>query len=284
MDESTPPPVYLTKSGKKSRLCPRECLHCKATYMPIRRQQKYCRDCGPNEAIRKRLRRYGTAVLPTGLPRTACCKKCEQEFTYTYIGGKARELCDLHTDVNHKRGRRKAIRKRATCAQCGLSVEVVAVDGLCFRHSAHAKADVTCWTCGRLFGTSLTRPHRFCSPDCRASRPDQVGDTRSCALCLHEFTREFPAQKYCTDCAQTKADAARIRLYGVSRRDVEAMRAKYDDLCWICKDRAGECVDHCHSSGLARGWLCNACNRTLHYVEREGWLSSALEYLQPPAA
>lgn len=50
--------------------------------------------------------------------------------------------------------------------------------------------------------------------------------------------------------------------YGMSLEDYDALLARQKFACAICKKRTEQplCVDHCHSSGVVRGLLCNKCN------------------------
>lgn len=58
--------------------------------------------------------------------------------------------------------------------------------------------------------------------------------------------------------------------YGLTRDEVEAIRARQDHRCAGClTPLAGikECVDHCHATGNVRGILCNGCNFVLGHVK-----------------
>lgn len=49
----------------------------------------------------------------------------------------------------------------------------------------------------------------------------------------------------------------------VSRQDIK---------CFICGEKA-TCLDHCHTCGMYRGWLCNRCNSNIagDRVKGFGW-------------
>ncbi len=55
----------------------------------------------------------------------------------------------------------------------------------------------------------------------------------------------------------------RRRRYGVTAMDVEAMLAKQNNVCVICRGLNPDSVDHCHAPGRIRGMLCRACNAGL---------------------
>ena len=71
--------------------------------------------------------------------------------------------------------------------------------------------------------------------------------------------------------------------YGVSYDDVRSLLEKQDFRCAICVKEIDEktaVVDHCHNSEIVRGVLCNLCNISLAPIEREGFLDTALAYLE----
>jgi len=55
------------------------------------------------------------------------------------------------------------------------------------------------------------------------------------------------------------------RKYGLSLEDYDAMVARQDGLCPLCRRMPKErlCVDHCHDTQMLRLLLCHGCNRGL---------------------
>ena len=65
-------------------------------------------------------------------------------------------------------------------------------------------------------------------------------------------------------------EAAQQRRQKAARDKALALAAgrPRPDTCDICPSPAGRIVfDHCHDSGVFRGWLCDRCNRTLGQVK-----------------
>lgn len=66
--------------------------------------------------------------------------------------------------------------------------------------------------------------------------------------------------------------AAKLRAYGLTRAQHDAMLIAQSGLCAICCDPfgagrlQGPHVDHCHRTGKVRGLLCRRCNSMLGYV------------------
>ena len=70
--------------------------------------------------------------------------------------------------------------------------------------------------------------------------------------------------------------------------DESEVRNGYTGKCAICgipeSDCAKDlCMDHCHATGIFRGFLCDHCNRALGYFrDSEANIMKALEYLKGP--
>lgn len=60
-----------------------------------------------------------------------------------------------------------------------------------------------------------------------------------------------------------------MRKYGITEEQVTAMRDAQDNRCGVCLrpehelKRRGFVVDHCHTTGVVRGLLCDNCNKAL---------------------
>lgn len=71
-----------------------------------------------------------------------------------------------------------------------------------------------------------------------------------------------------------------ITTYGVDKFMWDAMYFEQDGKCLICDDREADAVDHCHKTGRVRGPLCRGCNGRLSFIETEGRLNVALNYIK----
>lgn len=131
---------------------------------------------------------------------------------------------------------------------------------------------------------------------------------KQCTRCKVEKSLEdFYAKKrgkdnkasYCKKCAyETKKvyyienkekfqEKYRMRLYGLTTQEYEALKVKQDHKCKICdkpsKDNLNGSlyVDHCHSTSKVRGLLCLQCNAMLGYSrDRIDLLEKAIDYLK----
>ena len=45
------------------------------------------------------------------------------------------------------------------------------------------------------------------------------------------------------------------------------LKEKYNGICPICNKRKASAIDHDHTTGKVRGYICNKCNLGLHYIE-----------------
>jgi hypothetical protein len=74
-------------------------------------------------------------------------------------------------------------------------------------------------------------------------------------------------------------------VYGITLENFKAMQVAQSNRCAICqKDFGAEYsnrphVDHCHTTEVVRGLLCDRCNVGLGFLEHSEFVSSALVYL-----
>lgn len=100
-----------------------------------------------------------------------------------------------------------------------------------------------------------------------AKRRQGVGGV--CIACSPPYQREL--------CLSSK--------YGVTVDWYDAKLAEQDGGCAICHSKLmarGQnhlAIDHCHRTNIARGILCHRCNSMVGWLEKPGWLDSALAYL-----
>lgn len=74
------------------------------------------------------------------------------------------------------------------------------------------------------------------------------------------------------------------RQYGISLEQYDAMLEAQGHVCRLCKQPTTERrldVDHCHTTGVVRGLLCNLCNTGIgKFRDRPDLLRLAAEYLE----
>lgn len=75
--------------------------------------------------------------------------------------------------------------------------------------------------------------------------------------------------------------------FGITRADYDAMLAAQGGGCAICggqqttKGKNELSVDHCHTTGMVRGLLCNKCNQALGLSDDEpGRLRMMADYIE----
>ena len=58
---------------------------------------------------------------------------------------------------------------------------------------------------------------------------------------------------------------ARMKKYGITAEQFEALKVAQGGRCAVCQEIFPETpqVDHCHKSGKIRGLLCGPCNKAL---------------------
>ena len=95
----------------------------------------------------------------------------------------------------------------------------------------------------------------------------------------------------CRPCASEETRRQRMKKYGISVEEYDALLARQNGTCAICKGpqhngrQKRMHVDHCHETGLVRGLLCSRCNRGIGFFgHRADWMASAAGYLNPLAS
>jgi hypothetical protein len=89
---------------------------------------------------------------------------------------------------------------------------------------------------------------------------------------------------------RSRRSRRRLRLknrFGISLENYDALLAKQEGACAICKKKFARslCVDHCHTTGLIRGLLCNKCNRGMGFFEDDAArIRAAIVYLKAARA
>jgi len=130
---------------------------------------------------------------------------------------------------------------------------------------------------------TIVRENGFGRTRAQASRlPTNV---RTCRHCNIEFMATS-TRKYCGTCAPDRSAYFRIRYYGLSQPEFDAMLAKQVGLCSLCKEAlvvggaTNLNVDHCHVSGKVRGLLCHRCNMIVGFLDKSDDCTETLKRIE----
>ena len=94
---------------------------------------------------------------------------------------------------------------------------------------------------------------------------------------LSRWRRENPEKASAVDRRK------RLREYGLTEQDREAMATTQQGLCRLCAGAKPLVVDHCHTTGRVRGLLCKPCNNFVGWIENNaGIIDRAGRYLDQP--
>lgn len=114
-----------------------------------------------------------------------------------------------------------------------------------------------------------------------------------CKKCSRVYAQQFRAEyrdqhkensrRYRMANAERIRDAYRLKKYGLTREQYEAMLSEQQGRCAICPKILGPrlVIDHCHATGRVRGLLCRPCNTVLGLMEeRPERFLAAVDYLR----
>lgn len=165
-----------------------------------------------------------------------------------------------------------------TCAKCGETKQQTefhksskSKDGLCSYCKACAKRAVDLWKAENPEKRKVNQANHF------QKYKSAYNEKRKARRAM------FPDEVR----AQQAKHAKKHRLksqYGLTSDDVEAMIAGQNNRCAICgvefSATKKPVIDHCHSSGVVRSILCSPCNTALGHIEKDGFFSAAIRYLE----
>jgi hypothetical protein len=81
-------------------------------------------------------------------------------------------------------------------------------------------------------------------------------------------------------CRYHKYLAHIFKRCGITEAQYLDLKAKQGDLCAICQRRPHKYLDHCHRTGVPRGFLCQPCNTAIGaFFEDPVIFTRALGYL-----
>ena len=114
------------------------------------------------------------------------------------------------------------------------------------------------------------------------------GKNYRCKVCDYATRKRYLANKDPVERKRMHRSHFLKRVYNITIEDYEAMLGKQGGVCAICggtetksSQQENFSVDHCHTTGVIRGLLCNNCNRGLGLLgDTIESLTKALEYLK----
>lgn len=71
----------------------------------------------------------------------------------------------------------------------------------------------------------------------------------------------------------------RLIEYGITQDQYDALAQRAGGMCELCGKVADLVIDHCHTSGVVRGLLCNRCNFRMALFDNKGFLKRAALYV-----
>jgi hypothetical protein len=107
---------------------------------------------------------------------------------------------------------------------------------------------------------------------------------RVCKHCGSQYMARSRNHTWCDVCVPTSQAAYRMRVYGISAMEFDAMLQAQDGKCAICRKSfvsLKKCyVDHDHKTGKHRDLLCPGCNTGVAWHENVELAASINSYLE----
>ena len=143
----------------------------------------------------------------------------------------------------------------------------------------------------------VTDTHKSC-PNCGEIKPHSdfhkdkknvkgKGLAHYCKVCANEKTRKYNADNLHNPDYRRKKKQSYVKVrYGISLDEYESLLIDQNNSCAICKTHLPSSgffthLDHDHSTGKIRNFLCTNCNRGLgHFQDSQEILMAAIEYLK----
>jgi hypothetical protein len=135
----------------------------------------------------------------------------------------------------------------------------------------------------------LDETHKECSRCNSIFLHEEFGNSKTlnskCRPCRKEYDREWHTNNREK---RKKKKIDRWDAHNISRQQYLDLLNKYNGLCWICKEKNGQAIDHDHSccpkptscGKCVRGILCFSCNVMLGSAKDNAQvLKNAIEYL-----
>lgn len=132
-----------------------------------------------------------------------------------------------------------------------------------------------CSICGEDF-EPYTKRHFYCSPRCRQDASNQR---------VRKYMKTDKGRAWKKGSNEKWADQKRVSelktRYGITPDQYQEILAFSMEMCYVCKTTEDLCLDHCHKTGVIRGFLCRKHNAALGLFndDIEG-LELAIQYLQ----
>lgn len=211
------------------------------------------------------------------------CRRCTFALPETEFHKRSRSLrgkttlCKKCTSAENKTKyqQQKAVTKTAPtekcCSQCK---EIKPIKIFNFKPTTRDGRNTICKTCTNVISTRSNQKRKLIR---------EIATEKYCSYCdLIKPAKEFYVDrgygdglsKRCRLCYRATIHLARrCRQFNISIDQYTEMTRAQNGVCAICKrvplkvHPNGFSIDHCHSTGVVRGLLCNHCNTGLGFFE-----------------
>lgn len=101
-----------------------------------------------------------------------------------------------------------------------------------------------------------------------------------CEICGKKYQANNRTARWCKNCIPDKHARKIYERYKLLPKEEKELKEKYNGICPICNKRKASAIDHDHTTGKVRGYICNKCNLGLYYIENLELKKNMEKYLR----
>jgi hypothetical protein len=144
-----------------------------------------------------------------------------------------------------------------------------------------------CTDCGTELKKKRAESYSICVKCEVAAERERLKLLEICPLYQYNFGDAAEHLECCGVCSYNATSTTvmeyRLRSFGITVEEYVKILYRQQNKCLLCKTYTKLVLDHCHTNGQARGFICSSCNTSLGHVEKHlknNTLDAILSYIK----